>query len=224
MKRTGKDSWMNGRGAWLVYGVAIAAAICLVAPALAVPDDNPAAGIDAVPAINNLNPASRNSGTPGFTLHVWGTNFTATSVVRWNGVAKATTFLAPNHITATIPAADVATSGNKVVRVRNPGPTGGLSNPAIFKVKDIPAITRIRPTTRVHGMTGFALYVDGNHFLPTSRVRWNGVEKTTTYISATRVQAIILAADIATAGNRVVRVRNPGDLGGLSNAVTFTVT
>ena len=55
-----------------------------------------------------------------------------------------------------------------------------------------------------------------------SVVRWNGANRTTTFVSATQLTAAITAADIAAAGSASVTVLNPG--GAVSNALTFTIT
>ena len=52
-------------------------------------------------------------------------------------------------------------------------------------------------------------------------VRWNGTDRTTTFVSATQLTAAIPAADIAAMGTASVTVRNPG--GAVSNALTFTI-
>ena len=54
-------------------------------------------------------------------------------------------------------------------------------------------------------------------------VRWNGVGRTTVFDTSTQLRASILATDIATAGTAQVDVFDPG-LGGVSNALTFTIT
>jgi hypothetical protein len=54
-------------------------------------------------------------------------------------------------------------------------------------------------------------------------VNWNGAARTTTFVSATKLQAAITAADIATTGTASVTVVNPAP-GGTSTAATFTVS
>ena len=78
-----------------------------------------------VPAIAALAPASTNAGGPGFTLTVNGSNFGNTAVVKWNGAAQTTMFITGNQLTATIPAAMIATPGTVPVTVTNPGTPGG---------------------------------------------------------------------------------------------------
>jgi hypothetical protein len=71
------------------------------------------------------------------------------------------------------------------------------------------------------GAPAFTLTVSGSSFVSGAKVRWNGADRTTTFVSATQLRANILAADIATPGAVPVTVLNPD--GGLSNTVTFEV-
>ena len=54
-------------------------------------------------------------------------------------------------------------------------------------------------------------------------MRWNGTDRTTTFVSSTQLQAQILAGDIASAGTAPVTVFNPTPGGGTSSAQTFTI-
>ncbi len=64
-----------------------------------------AAGV--MPAISALAPNSATSGSAGFMLTVNGSNFSAKSVVNWNGGAQTTTFVSANQLMAAIAAADL---------------------------------------------------------------------------------------------------------------------
>jgi YD repeat-containing protein len=66
--------------------------------------------------------------------------------------------------------------------------------------------------------------VTGTNFISSSVVRWNGGDRTTTFVSGTELQAQIAAADIAAAGTASVTVVNPAPGGGASNAGTFTIS
>src|ERR1700678_3045175 len=66
---------------------------------------------------------------------VVGANFEASSVVRWNGSARPTTFSAQSgQLTVQLSASDIATAGNVAVTVFNPPPNGGTSSPVTFMV------------------------------------------------------------------------------------------
>jgi IPT/TIG domain len=190
---------------------------------------NSAPANNPVPVLTNINPNSATAGGPGFTLTVNGSNFIGSSVVRWNGANRTTTYVSPTQLQATITAADIATAGNAAVTVFNPGPGGGLSASQTFTINaapvnnPVPALTSINPNAATAGDPGFTLTLNGNNFIASSVVRWNGANRTTTYVSPTQLQANIPAADVAAAGSAAVTVFNPGPGGGLSAGQTFTV-
>jgi hypothetical protein len=156
-----------------------------------------------------------------------GTNFVSTSVVRWNGSDRATTFVSATQLTATVPASDIAVAGTAQVTVFNPAPGGGVSGPQTFTITNpvptVPTITALSPASAIAGGEGFILTVNGINFVSGSVVRWNGSDRTTTFVSATQLTATILASDIAVAGTAQVTVFNPPPGGGTSNSLTFTV-
>ena len=77
-----------------------------------------------MPAITALAPDNAGSGSAGLTLTVNGSNFSAKSVVNWNGAAQATTWVSANQITAAIAATDLATPATVPITVTNPAVTG----------------------------------------------------------------------------------------------------
>jgi hypothetical protein len=177
------------------------------------------------PTITTISPATAVAGSGGFTLTITGTNFVNSAKVRWNGSDRPTTFVSSTQLTATIPASDVATAGTANVTVFNPAPSGGTSNAATFTITNpSPTITTISPSTAVAGSSGFTLTITGTNFVNGSVVRWNGSDRTTGFVSSTRLEAAIPASDVATAGTANVTVFNPTPGGGTSNAATFTIT
>jgi YVTN family beta-propeller protein len=87
----------------------------------------------SVPTISVLFPSCAPAGEP-VQLSVVGTNFVASSVVRWNGSDRPTTMDAINGLIAQISASDVASAGPAAVTVFNPGPGGGISNASTFTI------------------------------------------------------------------------------------------
>jgi hypothetical protein len=183
-----------------------------------------------VPATTAIAPSSALAGESGLTLTVSGSNFVSGSIVRWNNVDRATTFVSTSEVTAAIPPADLASAGTATVAVFNPSPGGGLSNAQNFTINanptpnPVPGVTGLNPSTVTAGSGAFTLTVNGSNFASTAVVRWNGANRTTTFVSASQLQAQISAADVASAGNVPVTVFNPSPGGGVSNAVTFNVT
>lgn len=74
----------------------------------------------AVPTITNISPPSKVAGTGAFTLTVNGTGFVSgTSIVRWDGSNRATTFVSATQLTAAVLAADIASAGTAAITVAN---------------------------------------------------------------------------------------------------------
>ena len=84
-----------------------------------------------------------------------------------------------------------------------------------------PMLTLLSPNSVIAGGPAFTLTLTGTNFTPDSVVRWNGGDRPTTFVSATQLQAMIPASDIAAAGTASVTVFAPG--GGLSGALSFTI-
>jgi len=81
------------------------------------------------PVITNLSPYNATVGGAAFTLTVTGTNFESNAVIEWNGTQLTTTVSSDQTtLTATIPAADLATVGTPYVQVLNPAPSQGTSS------------------------------------------------------------------------------------------------
>jgi subtilisin family serine protease len=97
------------------------------------------------PTIASLSPASVPAAGPAFTLTVNGTNFATTSVVRWNGATRPTTFVSASQLRASIGAADIATIGQSTVTVSTPAPGGGVSNALTFSTTP-PAVLAVSAT------------------------------------------------------------------------------
>jgi hypothetical protein len=177
-----------------------------------------------VPTLTTIAPSTQNAGGPAFTLTANGTNFVSNSVVQWNGSPRTTTFVNSRKVTASITAADISLAGTVPVTVFNPGPGGGTSGAQTFTIKNlVPMITSLSPSTATAGGPAFTLTVNGANLVSTSQVKWNGSVRTTTFVSATKITAAILASDIATAGTFPVTVFNPAPGGGTSAPKNFTV-
>jgi len=87
-----------------------------------------------VPLASSLSPSSASAGAPGLTLSVSGSGFLSSSVVRWNGVDRATTFVGTTQLRAAIAASDLATASSVPVSVFTPAPGGGTSPTLPFTV------------------------------------------------------------------------------------------
>src|SRR2546427_757011 len=174
------------------------------------------------PTLSSLNPISAFAGSPGFNLNLTGTNFVSASSVLWNGSPRPTTFVSSTQLQATIPATDIAVVGSALLTVSNPAPGGGVSGSSTFTIAPPPpTISQLTPSSAIAASAGFTLNVSGTNFVNSSAVQWNGSPRTTTFVSATQLQAAITAADIAAIGVSHISVSNPAGSGGNSNPSTF---
>src|SRR5204863_420513 len=157
------------------------------------------------PTLSSISPTSVTAGGAAFTLTATSnsSNFAITSVVRWNGSSRTTTFVSNTQLQAQILASDITATGAAAVTVFNPTPGGGTSSSVTFTItatNPVPTLSSIAPSNALAGGAPFTLTTTGTNFAITSVVRWNGTSRTTTYFSSTQLQAQITAADIATAG------------------------
>ncbi|HEX9689603.1 MAG TPA: putative Ig domain-containing protein, partial [Thermoanaerobaculia bacterium] len=119
---------------------------------------------DAPPVIADLTLSP--AGPDGFTLSIAGTGFIEGAVVIINGVTYPAAFVSPTLLTVALPASAIPATGSITVTVRNPGMSGGTSNPANLAFCDPPGAP-LDPTIEPSGNpTG---PVTGTDFL---RVRW----------------------------------------------------
>src|SRR6185503_16880381 len=88
----------------------------------------------------------------------------------------------------------------------------------------VPALSALSPSSAVAASASFALTVTGANFVSGSTVSFNGAAHTTTFVSSTQLRATIATTEIVLPGNYPVTVSNPAPGGGLSAALTFTVT
>ncbi|MBI1765149.1 MAG: hypothetical protein HYR56_27370, partial [Acidobacteria bacterium] len=181
----------------------------------------------APPTITLVSPSSAVAGGPAFTLSVTGTNFSANSVLRWNGEARPTTLVSVTELTAQITAADIANVGTAKLTVFSPA-ANAASNEISFTInqgaRPLPRITALSPDGTTAGGAAFTLTVTGVNFVSDSVVRWNGQARPTAFTNSTQVTAQITAADIASLGTAAVTVFTPPAGGGESNPLTFNIT
>jgi len=128
--------------------------------------------------------------------------------------------------TATLAQVSVPGTGAQTVFSNYPGDSSyasTVSNTIQLTGSGVAAITitSLSPSTAAAGGQAFTLTVNGSGFATGAVVKWNGIARTTAFVSATKLTAAILASDIATAGAYPVTVTSGGTT---SNAVNFTVT
>jgi hypothetical protein len=181
------------------------------------------------PVIYKISPKSGTLGANKLLVTVTGDNFNKSSTLTLTRGPKVLSVSSVKYLSRTQMTYNVTIpwntpAGTWNLTVKNPdGKTYKATD--IFTVKNpLPHITTLSPASKTHGTAAFTLNVTGSNFVPTSKIQWNGVNKTTVYISPTKVSATIPATNIATAGTANVRVYNGAPGGGQSNALVFTKT
>lgn len=184
------------------------------------------------PQIESVSPTNIYAGSGATTLMVYGLNFTASSVVQWNGTALATSGPQPCNyyycmtesiLTATVPAADVAAAGTSSVTVETAGVATPVSNAVTVTITNAPAptVTSIYPNSGpINAATPVA--VQGTGFAPDTVVEVNGEPVPTTYSGATSLTATIPGSSVAFPGNVNVTVMTPAPGGGTATAQVYT--
>lgn len=80
----------------------------------------------------------------------------------------------------------------------------------------------LTPSAVTAGSAGFNLAVTGTNFTPQSVIRWNGVDRPTTFVSATLLRVPIPAPDLVQPTTVNITVFSPS--AGPSNELPFTVS
>lgn len=86
------------------------------------------------PVLTALSPTSTTAGAGDDTLLVFGSSFDPTSLVRWNGTSRPTTFVSSTELQAMIPASDFSAGGTADVTVFTPAPGGGTTPSLTFTI------------------------------------------------------------------------------------------
>jgi hypothetical protein len=174
-----------------------------------------------VPTLGGIYPHTTTPAGPGFVLTAVGSNYMSNSVILWNGLERATTYVDDHQLKANILAGDIASPGTAAVTVSTPGI--GVSPAVSFSIQGYPPILGgLDPSYAVAGGPGFVLTAIGTNFESDSIIQWNGNNRTTTFVSNSQLNADILESDIAAEGTANVTVFTPGF--GNSNPNVFTIT
>ena len=86
-----------------------------------------------------------------------------------------------------------------------------------------PVVSGLSPTSVLRGSPAFTLTVNGAYFINGAKARWDGTDRTTTFISSTQLNMDITTSDVATAKTAQVTVINPTVGSSESVPLTFSV-
>lgn len=102
-------------------------------------------------------------------------------------------------------------------------PSGSTQESAAADAWPAPIITSLYPPSMIAGGDSFVLTVDGNYFIPETRVLWDARDYTTAYHSPYQMTATIPDFEVSTPGEHYLWVTNPDPCGGDSNISSFIV-
>ena len=177
-----------------------------------------------VPEITSLVPDSIGRGGDGLSTTIEGKKFMVSSIAYFGDQPLTTNFIDNNKIQANIQTEMLSNAGIFPVTVRNPQPEGGTSNRVDFTViNPVPSITALDPAEAMAGTLSLILDIYGLGFFNDTEVYFNGVKKSASYLSNTKLQAGLTSVDLETPGDYDVKTFNLPPGGGFSNTVTFTV-
>lgn len=175
------------------------------------------------PSVTALAPSSVPAGGPAFTLAVTGAGFNAQSVVRIGTTNLATVFGSPTQLQAAVPASAIATGGPQAVSVFNPAPGGGGSGSVNLDVTHpVPVLSGLSVTSVIAGSPATSLVATGSGFTAASQISILGTPRPTTLLTATTLESVLTAADLAAPGSIPVAVLNPAPGGGSSATLPIT--
>ncbi|MDD1653317.1 MAG: hypothetical protein LUQ64_02095, partial [Methanomicrobiales archaeon] len=171
----------------------------------ATPAATPTPSRNPVPVLTALSSSTAAAGGPAFTLTITGSGFVPGSTLLWSGAARTTTYVSSTQLTAMIPASDLTSTGYRYLYVLNPSPGGGKSRYKTFIItraatptptptpvpNPAPVLSSLSPSTVTAGDAAFTLTVTGSGFVRDSKVRWNGQDRSTTFVSSTQLRATI---------------------------------
>jgi hypothetical protein len=180
-----------------------------------------------VPSLASVSPNNVSVGSGLQQLFASGTNFAPGATATWDG-SISLAIAVTNNTTALIqvPANLLTAPGTHQIRISNPTPGGGTSNPVDFVISgagsSAPIAGGLSPSTRPAGSGQFVLTVNGSNFVSGAAVRWNGANLVTTFVSASQLTAVVPAGNVAAEGTATISVQNPDSQ--VSNNLNFSIT
>ena len=180
--------------------------------------------VTPTPAISSISPATLSAGASAQTITIMGSGFISSSVIEVGGVAEVTTYVSSTELTATVPAAQLASGAQLPIVVSNGSTTSSSGTPVNLVVNNpSPTIASVSPSVELVNSSSSVVTVTGTNFVSTTAININGSARPTTYTSATQVSATLTAADLSAAGTLSLTAVNPTPGGGTSAAASLAV-
>ena len=175
-----------------------------------------------IPSLASLDPVSAPLGGPDLLVTLGGSGFQADAIVHL-GVTDTLTssFVSETSLTATIPAAALATAGLLQLSVENPGV--GTSSQLDFTVTNPAAVlSALDPASAVAGAADMDITLTGSGFVDGAQVFLGAAQLlSSTVTSASQMTATLPASALVQAAVLNISVSNP--YADPSNALDFTV-
>ena len=142
------------------------------------------------PTLSSISPSSVTAGSPAFKLTANGTNYTAGSLILWNGIALPTTVVSNTQLTTSISAALIALAGTASIRVIKPDTTtsSAMQLEITGSGSQSFSLSSISPATVTAGSSSFPLIAAGTGFVTGSVITLNGTGVATTFDSPTQLR------------------------------------
>jgi hypothetical protein len=156
---------------------------------------------------------------------LFGDDFMEEAVATIDGKARETVRHDSWMLTFEVTAADISKPGIRQIRVKNPGPGGGPSEPLPLHIIAPPAAPTIDSLASDTVLSDRAATIEvyGSNFTRESKIRWNDSILITSRESATHLSAYLPAALVTAPGTRSISVLTPAPGGGTSASKPFTV-
>jgi trimeric autotransporter adhesin len=178
--------------------------------------------VNPLPAVTAVSPAQAPAAQDSLVVRLTGTGFVPATEVRLDGSPRPSRRISPTQVEAVLTADDLSRPGTYDLTAVSPQPGGGASAAAsITFTTPAPVLTTLPSNGATAGGGGYTLTVHGSGFVRGSRIRWNGADRTTRYVSNTRLETDVTAADVATPRTVSVSVSTPG--GGTSGTESIAV-
>ncbi len=177
-----------------------------------------------VPELHSLDPVTFFSDTSDVDMTILGADFVVGCTLSWDELTLPAYFQDPGRLRVTIPDTALAHGGEIEVRVVNPPPGGGPSNPmTVTVVNPAPAYETHTPWDLLALQGPQSLTVTGTGFIPATVILWNGEQRSTTFVNGNEVTVVIPESDLLEAGIAELSVFNPPYGGGQTNPVELSI-
>ena len=177
----------------------------------------------------NVNISNNGTLPYALNLEINGASFSGTDANQFSIIGSSSFYIPPGVSKSMVIRFQPTTAGYKTVKLSLKHNASNFSDPFTIALSGTglnlaPSVTSVTPTSIEAGGQSFTLRVNGNNFVNSSIIKWNGSNRSTNFVSSTQLTASISSTDIATAGIASISVTNPSPGGGTSNSITFNIS